>query len=335
MEAAMLEIVEELKKLRTDFNVEQQETRKMIEDKFNNEKAEINGKIEKHDGRIKNLEKKHRRRNIIIYGLNEDDNENFTTLKDKVNWLFNEKMELNIKIEEIDDFFRLGKKRDEGKIRPIIIKMISSWRKNEIMNNRRKLKGTRIFIENDMSEEEMEEKKNMIAEMRELKSKGHDAYIKGRTLIVKKENERKNGERSYEGTSSQYHGKVSNETIDMEITTEEQNSSQMNNTIYQTPLNTPGKRYVSQRSPGNKKEGKQGAPESALKKKKIQQLQRTRAHSEGQRTLESMFTRSEKSKNDENSDNDTRNIAYVSIVHDSAEKKEARKDDDKKEDQQI
>lgn len=174
----MEQILQELQKLRTDFNTEQQETRKLIEESLKNdqiEKGKINEKIEKQDNRINKLESGARKKNVIVYGMQEENNEHINDLKEKINWLLNNKMELDIKREEIDDFFRLGKKTEEKKNRPIIIKMISNWRKTEIMMNKKKLRGTRIFIENDMSEEEMSEKKNMIAEMRELKSKGHEA----------------------------------------------------------------------------------------------------------------------------------------------------------------
>lgn len=325
MENAIKEIVEEMKKLRTDFNAEQQETRKLIEEKFSKdqeEKAEINGKIEKQDGRISKLENGTRKRNVIVYGITEETQENFNDLKQKIDWLFNTKMELGIKREEIDEFFRLGKKNDSKRNRPIIVKMISSWRKTEIMMNKRKLKGTRIFIENDMNEEEMKEKKNMLTEMKDLKSKGHDAYIRGKSLIVNSVSEA--------GTSN--NAREKNNTMgnrDVEANIEEQDGSNIGNTtIYQTPLNTPGKRNVSQRSPEINTEVKLVEKmEKAIKKKKIVQLQRNRSSSEGQKTLDSMiFRRQEinsKSKiDDQKNDSENKNIGYASFVYDPTGKED-------------
>uniref|UniRef100_A0A8D9ABC9 Uncharacterized protein n=1 Tax=Cacopsylla melanoneura TaxID=428564 RepID=A0A8D9ABC9_9HEMI len=326
MENAIMEIVEEMKKLRTDFNAEQQETRKLIEEKFSKdqeEKAEINGKIEKQDGRIYKLENGTRKRNVIVYGLTEETHENFNDLKQKIDWLFNTKMEMGIKREEIDEFFRLGKKNDSKRNRPIIVKMISSWRKTEIMMNKRKLKGTMIFIENDMNEEEMKEKRNMVTEMKDLKSKGHDAYIRGKSLIVNNVSEA--------GTSNNAREKnnTTGNIRDDEATTEEQDGSNIGNTtIYQTPLNTPGKRNVSQRSPEKNTEFKLVEKiENAIKKKKIVQLQRNRSSSEGQKTLDSMiFRRQEinsKSKiDDQKNDSENKNIGYASFVYDPSEKED-------------
>lgn len=325
MENAIKEIVEEMKKLRTDFNAEQQETRKLIEEKFSKdqeEKAEINGKIEKQDGRISKLENGTRKRNVIVYGITEETQENFNDLKQKIDWLFNTKMEMGIKREEIDEFFRLGKKNDSKRNRPIIVKMISSWRKTEIMMNKRKLKGTMIFIENDMNEEEMKEKKNMLTEMKDLKSKGHDAYIRGKSLIVNSVSEA--------GTSN--NAREKNNTMgnrDVEANIEEQDGPNIGNTtIYQTPLNTPGKRNVSQRSPEINTEVKLVEKmEKAIKKKKIVQLQRNRSSSEGQKTLDSMiFRRQEinsKSKiDDQKNDSENKNIGYASFVYDPTGKED-------------
>uniref|UniRef100_A0A8D8Z678 Uncharacterized protein n=1 Tax=Cacopsylla melanoneura TaxID=428564 RepID=A0A8D8Z678_9HEMI len=170
----MEQILQELQKIRTDFNEEQKETRKLIEETFKNEqieKGKINEKLEKQDNRINKLENEARKKNVIVYGIKEENNENFNDLKEKLNWLLNQKMELGIRQEEIDDFFRLGKKTDTKRNRPIIIKMISNWRKTEIMMNKKKLSGTKIFIEKDMNEEEIFEKRKMVAEMKELKSK--------------------------------------------------------------------------------------------------------------------------------------------------------------------
>lgn len=297
-------VIEELRKLREDFNAEQQVTRKLIEEKFSTdtaEKAIINENIAKNEGRIRKLENVNRKRNVIIYGIREDVDESFQDLKNKIFWLFNTKMGLEIKREEIDEFFRLGKKNAERRNRPIIVKMTSSWRKTEIMTNKRKLKGSKIYIENDMSEEEIIEKKNMIAEMKEMKSKGHEAYIKGKLLIVKKKDET-----AIAGSSS-----AANEM-----------ETEQNNTIYQTPLHTPGKRNLSQRSPEDNKLGQDRRLDKVNLTKKLKIQERRRANSDGQLTLETMMTR----MNDKNSvrnneeitkDNENKNIGYVSIVYDT------------------
>ncbi|XP_026681000.1 uncharacterized protein LOC113468366 isoform X2 [Diaphorina citri] len=327
----MEQILQELKKIREDFNVEQQETRKLIEERFSTEQAEkikINEKLDKQDSRINKLEKEARKRNVIIYGMNEGPHESFMDLKSKINWIFNVKMELNIRGEEIDEFFRLGKKNEEKRNKPIIVKMISSWRKSEIMMSKRKLIGTKIFIENDLSEEEILEKRNMIAEMKNLKAKGHEAYIKGKSLVVNTDKHKNNdgvGEETNDGavggTSADVGDGVGASASEVDDAMESEEI--VNTTIYKTPSNTPGKRLLS---PENVNEIRKNlTKESALKKiKGIKQLHR-RSYSDGQKTLDEMLTKRTESKTEEQKD--TSNIAYVSIIHDSSKKKDDEKNE--------
>ncbi|KAL1448066.1 hypothetical protein WDU94_001899 [Cyamophila willieti] len=172
--------------------------------------------------------------------------------------------------------------------------MISNWRKTEIMRNKKKLSGTRIYLENDMSEEDRAEKKNMIEEMKDLKSKGHEAYLKGKTLIVNMDKGKQKEEMQHE----------TNETQETEVIMEQQpGSSQLNNTIYKTPLNTPGKRQLSPENINQIR--KMLTNESKIKKKKTLQIQRSRTFSDGQKTLDSMLARKEETNND------PKNIGYM------------------------
>ncbi|KAI5728665.1 hypothetical protein M8J77_019255 [Diaphorina citri] len=328
----MEKILEELKKIREDFNVEQQETRKLIEERFSTEQAEkikINEKLDKQDSRINKLEKEARKRNVIIYGMNEGPHESFMDLKSKINWILNVKMELGIRGEEIDEFFRLGKKNEEKRNRPIIVKMISSWRKSEIMMSKRKLIGTKIFIENDLSEEEILEKRNMIAEMKNLKAKGHEAYIKGKSLVVNMDKYKKNdgvGEERNGGAVGGISADVGDgvgASASAEGDDVMESEEIANTTIYKTPINTPGKRLLS---PENINEIRKNlTKESALKKiKGIKQLHR-RSYSDGQKTLDEMIMKRTESKTEEK--NDTSNIAYVSIIHDPTKEKDDGKNE--------
>lgn len=83
-----------------------------------------------------------------------------------------------------DDYFRLGKKGNKDRPRPIIIKFLSFWRKKEIISRGSKLKGTDIFLSNDWSQEDAAELKELRKEMKDLKGKGHVVKIRGLTLMV-------------------------------------------------------------------------------------------------------------------------------------------------------
>lgn len=93
-------------------------------------------------------------------------------------------MELNIKHEEVNQFFRMGKKGGANQKRPIMLKMVSYWRKMEILHNTAKLKGTKVFLAQDLTPEEQNEKKRLLEKVKEIRNNGKHAVLKGRTIIV-------------------------------------------------------------------------------------------------------------------------------------------------------
>lgn len=83
-----------------------------------------------------------------------------------------------------------------------MIKMVTIWRKNEIMANKNKLKRTKIYIERDLNEEDMTGKGKLLTEMKKLKSKGHEVIIRGKSLIVNTDTEKKNDKNDSENKST-------------------------------------------------------------------------------------------------------------------------------------
>uniref|UniRef100_A0A147BL84 Putative tick transposon n=1 Tax=Ixodes ricinus TaxID=34613 RepID=A0A147BL84_IXORI len=94
------------------------------------------------------LENRSRRNNLIIYGLQEADNESSASLLQAVTDLLFSK--LSISCDGIERCHRLGSRID-GKIRPVIFKVIDHREKILILKNAPRLKGTRMFINEDFS----------------------------------------------------------------------------------------------------------------------------------------------------------------------------------------
>lgn len=134
-EQGLVVIMEELRKMRSDFNEEQQQTRKLVEDKFKDEQAEkqkIIEKVEEQGKKITSLEKETKRKNIVIYGIEESKNENYQELSEKNKVVNERKNKVGLGINEVDDFFRLGKKNEQKRNRPILVKLVTNWRKNRL-----------------------------------------------------------------------------------------------------------------------------------------------------------------------------------------------------------
>lgn len=94
------------------------------------------------------LENRSRRNNLVVYGLEEPVNETPASLLDSVTELLTRK--LSVTCDAIERCHRLGIPA-EGKIRPVIFKLIDFRDKILILKNVSKLKGTRIFVNEDFS----------------------------------------------------------------------------------------------------------------------------------------------------------------------------------------
>ena len=97
--------------------------------------------------RVRILEDHSRRNNIIVEGLPEKENENKEILQASVRELLNKKLDVN---PPSDDMHRLGKKAGK-KPRPVLIKLKSHGDKQDCIRAAPRLKGTNIYINDDVS----------------------------------------------------------------------------------------------------------------------------------------------------------------------------------------
>lgn len=150
---------------------------------------ELEGKTEKNTNKINEWEREKRKRNIIIFGVDQEEGENFKILEEKVRNLIREKMDIMIMSTEIDSIRRFGKAKTK---RPIMITLTTWKRKMEIITNGKRLKGTGIAIKEDFPPEVQEIRKKLYLEMQTLRSQGKRAYIKYDKLVVQDNNQIEN-----------------------------------------------------------------------------------------------------------------------------------------------
>lgn len=124
-----------------------------FESQINEIKKEYNEKVsllEKENFKLQDnydsLEQYSRSNNIRIFGIQESDNENVyeTVIK-----LCNDNLEVKIANTDIDVCHRLPSRNNQ--IKPIIVKFTRRTVKDQIYNAKRKLKGTRIVIREDLT----------------------------------------------------------------------------------------------------------------------------------------------------------------------------------------
>ncbi|CAB3246844.1 unnamed protein product [Arctia plantaginis] len=193
MKNQTIELTESLTK-----NIMDRMDEKLMPIKEENEKLkERIGKLEKE---IEHFKREKKSNNLIIFGLVEGENstaELFQIIKE------NFKRDLNIKLEEneVNKLNRLGKPKAENKPRPVLCSLLSEWKKNEIMKNKKKLNG--IYVSEDYSKEVLEKRKALVPQLLEERKRGSIAFLKYDKIIIKEPNTNKDKRKREQSTSPQ------------------------------------------------------------------------------------------------------------------------------------
>lgn len=132
-------LMEEMKQLREGQDRYHNEIVQLKE-----ENAKLNTRVEILEAKIGKIEKRERKNNIVIKGLQTEG----TTVKHGVEAFLKNKLQLNVEINEAREI-------NTGNNRKLIIVKMESWEeKIKIMKEKSKLKGTNQYIEDDLTPEE-------------------------------------------------------------------------------------------------------------------------------------------------------------------------------------
>lgn len=145
------------------------------------ENKKLKVQIENQENRIQFLERELRKNNLIIQGIQDDEEENVEQIEEKVGLVI-KNIGANI-YKEIEEVRRLGKYQI-NKTRPILIKLTKNKIKNEILKNTKYLKGSDIWIDSDYPRNIQEERKQLIPHLKEAKMKGQKVQLKYNKLII-------------------------------------------------------------------------------------------------------------------------------------------------------
>lgn len=143
-------------------------------------------KVTKQEERIIDLEREVRKKNIIIKGVEDKENEKETETREKIKRVL-KKIEVGCDTDaDLEEVRRLGRYK-EGKIRPILIKVTRENTRTNIFKNAKLLHGTNVWINQDYPKTIQEERKILVEQMKEARRQGYRASIKYNKLIVDKE----------------------------------------------------------------------------------------------------------------------------------------------------
>lgn len=170
-----------------------------LEDKLNpimEENKKLKNEVETLKNKIKYLDKDSRKRNVILHGIDERE-ENPHNLLELVLEILN-KMTKEANIEdfdkwEISEVYRLGRKESK-KRRPVMIKLTLAWRRLAILKNNKHF-SENIYATEDFPKDILQTRNELKQKQQEEIKKGNLAIIRYDKLIIK---ERTNQEKGHE-----------------------------------------------------------------------------------------------------------------------------------------
>lgn len=129
--------------------------------------------VESQKRKLVDLEDRSRRSNLVVFGITEDRNETEDDLKRKViRETFQQK--LGVKCESVGRIHRLGK----GPVkRPVILFFQDFNEKVAVLKNAKKLKGSKIYIQNDYSAHTLKKRKMLWESAKSEKAAGKKVYL--------------------------------------------------------------------------------------------------------------------------------------------------------------
>ena len=154
--------------------VQQQRTQiKSLLDMFENASAV--------EDRVRPLEDFSRAKNLRISGLPEFNDETSEQSRFSVQKLINE----NLQVEgvEVTDAYSIGSSTGERSWRPVIAKQESTTQKFKCLKNGKNLKGSRIYIIEDLSRATMQIRSSKLDELKRKRDEGYLAYFPGIDIV--------------------------------------------------------------------------------------------------------------------------------------------------------
>lgn len=131
---------------------------------------------------LETLERKNKNNNLVFYGVQNKNEETDTDLIDSIVDLIEHHLHVKLDTSDINNIFRLGKHKEHT--RPILVSFISYLKKKEILKNCKLLKGTKIYICEDLLQTELEERKILLQFRKEASKQNHEVKLRGNKLII-------------------------------------------------------------------------------------------------------------------------------------------------------
>ena len=172
-------VIKEVQALKTSLEFTQAEFKTIMDANPVERLGAFETKIEALVDKVDDLENRSRRNNLLFEGIDEDNfrRETWKQAEEKLQDIISNNLEINDELP-IERAHRVGKKRDDGKPWPIAAKFLNYKDREKVLQARKKLKGSKIVIREDISDKVKAKQKELIPKMLDARRNGKVAYIR-------------------------------------------------------------------------------------------------------------------------------------------------------------
>ncbi|XP_004929572.1 uncharacterized protein LOC114253149 [Bombyx mandarina] len=145
--------------------------------------GEMKEKVENQEKRIHYLEKQTRVRNLVFFGIEENETSYKSFEENIIKWI-EQYFSIKLTYSDIQEIKRLGKKQERP--RPTVVTFTTLGIKIEIFKQKRALKDTQYYMKEDFPKYVLEKRKALQEQLKLEREKGNTAILKYDKLIVSK-----------------------------------------------------------------------------------------------------------------------------------------------------
>lgn len=194
-EITLKDVLSEIKQCRIDTNAVNQNINRQLQPLIK-DMITTRAQLNVHDLKHKICEKERVKKNVIVFGLKEQEHESSKDLQNKLIQIVTRHLRVDFIERDVDYITRIGKKKEPfstpSHARPVLVRLVSMNKKLEILKNKNRLRRSSlpdVRIEEDFPPEVREKRKALLQEVEEHRRQGKIAYIKYDQIVVKEKTE--------------------------------------------------------------------------------------------------------------------------------------------------
>ncbi|VVC95708.1 unnamed protein product [Leptidea sinapis] len=139
--------------------------------------------IEKQQTCIESLDKQLRRRNVIFFGIEEEE-KGYESLLSIVLAIINNNMGVPCQKWEIESVYKMGK--NNGKARPVVVTITTASRKIDILKKKKSLINSNMYLKEDFSPSVLQKRKDLQDTLKRERESGKRVVLRYHKIVTLK-----------------------------------------------------------------------------------------------------------------------------------------------------